>query len=89
MNDLIVLFIGAILGGLLTWSWLIISRHWKSSRDLRSSAEKADKEAVEKRKKARDDRRKSLDLTFRALIETILFALALFAAVALLLNLLG
>ncbi|MCS6827219.1 MAG: hypothetical protein NZ553_11450 [Caldilinea sp.] len=89
MNELIALFIGAVLGGLLTWFWLIILRHWKSSRDLRSSAEKADKEAVEKRKKARDDRRKSLDLTFRAAIETILLALALFVVLALILNLLG
>jgi hypothetical protein len=61
MEDRVVFFIGALVGGLVASGWYIIYQHWKSSKNLRSSSEKADKEALEKRQKAREDRRNRTD----------------------------
>jgi len=89
MEDRVVFFIGALVGGLVASGWYIIYQHWKSSKNLRSSSEKADKEAQEKRQKAREDRRKSLAMAARALIELILLGLAIIVAIAMILNLLS
>ncbi|MBO9393888.1 hypothetical protein [Caldilinea sp.] len=89
MEDRVVFFIGALVGGLVASGWYIIYQHWKSSKNLRSSSEKADKEALEKRQKAREDRRKSLAMAARAIIELILLGLAIIVAFAIILNLLS
>ncbi|BAM00303.1 MULTISPECIES: hypothetical protein [Caldilinea] len=89
MEDRVVFFIGALVGGLVASGWYIIYQHWKSSKNLRSSSEKADKEALEKRQKAREDRRKSLAMAARAIIELILLGLAIIVAFAMILNLLS
>lgn len=89
MEDRIVFFIGAFVGGLVTWGGFIIYQHWKSSKNLRSSSEKADKEALEKRQKAREERRKSLAMAARAIIELILLGLTIIAAFAIIMNLLS
>jgi len=89
MEDRIIFFIGVFVGGLVASGWYIIYQHWKSSKNLRSSSEKADKEAQEKRQKAREERRKSLVMAARALIELILLGLVIIAAVAMILNLLS
>jgi Na+(H+)/acetate symporter ActP len=89
MEDRVVFFIGALVGGLVASGWYIIYQHWKSSKNLRSSSEKADKEALEKRQKAREDRRKSLAMAARAIIELILLGLVIIVAFAIILNLLS
>lgn len=89
MEDRVVFFIGALVGGLVASGWYIIYQHWKSSKNLRSSSEKADKEALEKRQKAREDRRKSLAMAARAIIELILLGLAIIVAFTIILNLLS
>ncbi|HQY94024.1 hypothetical protein [Caldilinea sp.] len=73
MDYLLVLFIGILIGWLMTWFWFIISNRWNSSKNLRGSYDKTIKEITDKGKKARDDKQKSRNAAMRAIVEGILF----------------
>lgn len=89
MDYLLVLLIGVLIGWLMTWFWFVIRERWDNSKDLRSSYDKTVKEIADKNKKAREDKRKSLNTAVRAFVESAFFVLVIVVLVVLTANLLG
>lgn len=86
MDYFVVLLIGIAAGWLMTWSWFAINSRWAKSKNLRQSHEKSMKEAAEKGKKAREDKRMARSTAMRAIFEMFLFGAVIFLLLALVLN---
>ncbi|MBE2236496.1 MAG: hypothetical protein IAE81_01820 [Caldilineaceae bacterium] len=89
MDYLFVLFIGILIGWLMTWFWFIIYNRWDNSKKLRGSYDKTIKEITDKEKKAREDKQRSRTAAMRAVVEGILFVVITVLLVVLVMNMLN